>query len=61
MTTTALADTSSSDLLTRLNGRLPSGPEEIREAIRLGEENIKVGTTTDLFCELRKTALFIYR
>jgi len=43
MTTTALADTSSSDLLTRLNGRLPSSPEEIREAIRLGEENIKAG------------------
>jgi hypothetical protein len=42
MTTAALADTSS-DLLSRLNGRLPSTPDEIREAIRLGEENIKAG------------------
>jgi len=40
MTATAMADTSS-DLLARLNGRLPSSPEEILEAIRLGEEDIK--------------------
>ncbi|MDR2561951.1 MAG: hypothetical protein LBC63_09310 [Holophagales bacterium] len=42
MTTTALADTDS-DLLSRLDGRLPSSPEEILEAIRLGEEDIKAG------------------
>ena len=42
MTATAMADTGS-DLLARLNGRLPSSPEEIREAIRLGEEDVKAG------------------
>jgi len=42
MTTTALANPSS-DLLARLNGRLPSSPDEIRGAIRLGEEDVKVG------------------
>jgi hypothetical protein len=39
---TVLAKTSSC-LLTDLNGRLPSSDEEILEAIRLGEENIKAG------------------
>jgi len=33
----------SSDLLASLNGRLPSSPDEILEAIRLGEENFKAG------------------
>jgi hypothetical protein len=32
-----------SDLLASLNGRLPSTPEEILEAIRLGEEDIRAG------------------
>jgi hypothetical protein len=32
-----------SDLLANLNGRLPSTPEEIREAIGLGEEDFKEG------------------
>jgi len=42
MTTTVL-EVPSGDLLPRLNGRLPSSPEEIREAIRLGEEDMKAG------------------
>jgi len=37
--------TPSSDLLAKLNGRLPSTPEEILEAVRLGEEAIKEGRT----------------
>jgi len=33
----------SGDLLAYLKGRLPSSPDEIREAIRLGGEDIKAG------------------
>ena len=33
----------SNDLLANLNGRLPSTPDEILEALRLGEENIRAG------------------
>ena len=32
-----------SDLLANLHGRLPSGHDEILEAIQLGEEGIKAG------------------
>jgi hypothetical protein len=42
MTTTALADTGS-DLLSRLDGRLPSSPDEIREALRQAEERRLAG------------------
>ena len=35
----------SDSLIANLNGRLPSTPDEIREAIRLGEEAIKEGRT----------------
>ena len=35
--------TPSSDLLAKLNGRLPSTPEEILEALRLSEESRLAG------------------
>jgi hypothetical protein len=35
----------SSDLIANLKGRLPSTPDEIHEALRLGEEAIKEGRT----------------
>ena len=42
MTTTALANPSS-DLLARLNGRLPNSPEEILEALHQAEERRLAG------------------
>jgi hypothetical protein len=44
-------------LLANLNGRLPSTPDEILEAIRQGEEDIKAGRTVpveEMIAELER-------
>ena len=49
----------SDEFIKNLNGRLPSTPEEIREAVRLGMEDIKAGRTIpaeEVIAELKSLA-----